>query len=227
MRRGIPYRGQPERKIPHGHPLPPAPNEKWRERALWFIASIIGIVIAYFAIIDKTGIAAFILFVYLMFLVVIFFASRDAQNSQQVTPGLDDQKKESGRNGSSSLAADYFDQLEWNHSHHRSMLSSRGGSREPEWRYQPVQAHSKTAGAGCLSWLAVYTIPFVVLSVIVYVSLTFGVNSPITLGILFVFGMIGVGIVIVAQELKDGPGIVLRKHRPKELGHKMSKHGRK
>jgi hypothetical protein len=197
--REIPYRGEVRSKL-HGHPSPSNPNEKVYTFFFWFILISIGLVIFYFAarMAAVTGNTVGFLFfiIYLIFLVVIIFAIQDLKKVKMITSDIDDEDKEYDDEGN-SLADDYFSQIEWVHIHHRGRHSSRWSRPEPKWRYQRVQGAN--GQQGCLFILGMYLSLFTLFFVFVIIASIFKVNSPITIFIVIVAGVVGVVAYLIRQ----------------------------
>lgn len=196
-----PFRGQPENKTPHWRFLPPSPNEKRRTRVFWFIAAIIAFGVAYWATTDKTLIWAFAFFCYIQFLVTFFIATQDLQNRERIAQEA--------------------------YGVHKTQQNDRS-EPEPELGNQSAMTHLiYGSGLGCS------VVPEIILTLLfifadtIYMTMTFGARSPITIGALVIFGFVGAIIFLVVQKLRALHNITPQKFTAKNIKYRMGKHSRK
>jgi hypothetical protein len=194
MARGhIPYRGEAHPKL-YGHPAKPDWLAKEKEWLFGFFFGIPGIILLYLNFVNGPGnnrIEVFLLFIYLLFGIVIWFAFKDIKKIETLTPDVDSEKDDS------ALAEDYIEQIHWQTSHRYNRYVTK------EWKYQPVHKFvEETPGQGC-AYIFAPMIGFPIAAVfITWLSNFLGYNSGILFGILIGFGIVILLGYLLRQELK-------------------------
>lgn len=189
MPRGhIPYRGEARPRL-YGSPAPRNPNEKFITRLLLVLFIAAGLAIFYFALTlaaEGNFNGVFVFVIYLMFAAIVFFAMKDLKNIKTITPDTDDEVERDDEDRS-LLAEDYFAQIEWMHTHQQGDLLSRQNTTEPQRTYRIA----RTRGNKILERDAVFVYMTVLgMCAVIGIGYLFGADSPITIGITIIGGLI-------------------------------------
>ncbi len=189
MPRGhIPYRGEAWPRQ-YGSPSPPNPNEKSVTALLIFLFITTGFVILYFAVtlaLEGNFGGIFVFVIYAMFALIAFFAMKDLKNIETITPDIDNEPERDDED-ISSLAEDYFAEIEWMHTHQQGDLASRQNTPEPQRTYRIA----RTRGNKILERDAVFVYMTVLgMCAAIGIGYLFGADSPITIGITIIGGLI-------------------------------------
>jgi hypothetical protein len=192
--RRIPYRGEVLPKV-YGHRSPPSPAEKNVNFLFWFLFVVAGLVIFYFAVIlaAQTNFAGvFVFVIYLMFALVAFFAMKDLKNIKMITPDIDDEDQDD--NDDPAKAEDYFQQIEWMHTHRKGRQASHWDAPEPQRIYRIVRAKGNKIVARQNSFIFELLLGIGILAV---VSSIFKFSSSLTNGIIVIGSLIFLFIYLI------------------------------
>ncbi len=173
----LPFRGDGHPNIP-GKRRPPNAEEKEAIRSFGYLALIVGIVLVYFISTTKTGFIGFAAIAGLIFVIMSFFALRDAFGIEANKP--DDVKID---DSDPTMFKDYITQVEWTNTHRKRHHPSHWSAPEPEWRFLALRFTSDKVVRDFLKrnsrlvWLGIFSAIFILAGI----AVIFGVSFPITI----------------------------------------------
>jgi len=173
----IPYRGDGNPNIPTKR-RPPSAEEKKVVRGFGCLVLVVGIALVYFIVTAQTGFVTFAAIAGLIYVIIFFFAIRDALGIEATKPDND-----KADNNDPTMFNDYMAQVEWTSNHRKRHHPSHWSAPEPEWRYHAIKTTSDKVIRDLLKrndrlfWVGLMPGIFI----FVGIAMIFGVSSPTTI----------------------------------------------